>query len=62
MMQIIRQFRYPLILFLTGFLVNLAGAWSKIMHFIFADILLIAGMMLQGIALLIAIYILFRKK
>lgn len=62
MMQIIKLFRYPLILFLAGMFINLIGAWSKIMHLSFADILLTSGMMLQGIAVLIAIYILLRRK
>lgn len=58
----IRQFKFPLILFLCGTLIIIFGAWAKIIHLSFADIALTAGMFLQGAAVLYAIYILIRNR
>ncbi len=61
-MPLIKQFKYPLLFFFSGFLFNLLGAWMKIMHYRFSDYVLTAGMIVQGLAVLLAIYILFRRK
>ncbi len=58
----IRQFKFPLILFLCGFLITIFGAWAKILHLSFAEMALTAGMFLQGAAVAYAIYILIKTK
>ncbi len=58
----IRQFKFPLILFLIGALITIFGAWAKILHLAFADKALTAGMLLQGAAVINAIYLLLKTK
>jgi hypothetical protein len=61
-MGIVRQFKYPLLLFLFGFLMGIIGAWLKILHHSFADYLLTAAMLLQGVGVAYAIYLLLKEK
>lgn len=61
-MEIIKQFKIPILLFLLGILVTIFGAWMKIMHMAYADGLLTAGMLLKGISVVMAIYLLVKKK
>lgn len=61
-MEIIKQFKIPILLFLAGILVTIFGAWMKIMHMAYADGLLTAGMLLKGISVVMAIYLLVKKK
>lgn len=61
-MEIIKQFKIPILLFLAGILVSIFGAWMKIMHMAYADGLLTAGMLLKGISVVMAIYLLVKKK
>jgi uncharacterized membrane protein len=61
-MEIIKQFKVPILLFLAGILVSIFGAWMKIMHMAYADGLLTAGMLLKGISVVMAIYLLVKKK
>ncbi|WP_407657615.1 GldL-related protein [Lacibacter sediminis] len=58
----LKLFKYPLLLFLSGSLVTIFGAWSKILHMSFADILLTVGMILQAIGVLFAMYVLVKSK
>lgn len=58
----IQQFRIPLILFLCGVLVTIFGAWAKIIHISFADVVLTAGMLIQGAAVAYSIYILVKTR
>ncbi|WP_445298461.1 GldL-related protein [Lacibacter sp. H375] len=58
----LKLFKYPLLLFLCGSLVTIFGAWSKILHMSFADILLTAGMLLQAVAVVYAMYVLVKSK
>lgn len=60
-MDIIRQFKIPILLFLLGILVTIFGAWMKIMHMAFADGVLTAGMLVKGIGVILAIVQLFKK-
>lgn len=61
-MSVFKQFKFPLLLFLFGVLMGIIGAWLKIIHHSFADFLLTAGMLLQGIGVAYAIYILLKEK
>lgn len=61
-MEIIKQFKLPILLFLAGILVSIFGAWMKIMHMSFADGALTAGMLVKGISVVMAIYLLVKKK
>jgi hypothetical protein len=61
-MSILKQFKYPLLLFLFGMLAGLFGAWAKILHASFADYVLTAAMLLQGAGVAYAIYILLKEK
>lgn len=61
-MEIIKQFKIPILLFLLGILVTIFGAWMKIMHMAYADGLLTAGMLVKGISVVMAIYLLVKKK
>jgi hypothetical protein len=61
-MSIIRQFKFPLLLFLFGMFMAIIGAWLKILHHSFADFLLTAAMLLQGTGVAYAIYILLKEK
>ncbi|HEX4956832.1 MAG TPA: hypothetical protein VFV46_01535 [Lacibacter sp.] len=60
-MNIIRQFKIPILLFLLGILVTIFGAWMKIMHMSYADGALTAGMLVKGVGVVIAIVLLFRQ-
>ncbi len=60
-MEIIRQFKIPILLFLLGILVSIFGAWMKIMHMAFADGILTAGMLLKAVSVIVSIIFLLRK-
>lgn len=61
-MTVIKQFKIPLLLFLSGMLATIFGAWAKILHLSFANTALTAGMLIQGIGVASAIYILVKDK
>jgi hypothetical protein len=61
-MSVFKQFKFPLLLFLFGILMAVIGAWLKILHHSFADFLLTAAMLLQGVGVAYAIYILLKQK
>lgn len=61
-MTVLKQFKIPLLLFLMGMLMVIFGAWLKILHHSFADSLLTAAMLLQGLGVAYAIYILLKEK
>ncbi|WP_407520673.1 hypothetical protein PDL71_10345 [Lacibacter sp. MH-610] len=61
-MEIIKQFKLPILLFLVGILVSIFGAWMKIMHMAYADGLLTAGMLVKGVGVVAAIYLLVKGK
>jgi hypothetical protein len=61
-MEIVKQFKIPILLFLLGFLVSIFGAWMKIMHMAYADGLLTAGMLLKGAGVVGAIVLLMKEK
>lgn len=61
-MEIIKQFKIPILLFLVGILTTIFGAWMKIMHMAYADGLLTAGMLFKGISVVLAIYLLVKQK
>jgi hypothetical protein len=60
-MDIIRQFKIPILLFLLGILVTIFGAWMKILHLSIADGVLTAGMLLKAAGVAIAIIFVLRK-
>ena len=61
-MEVIRQFKIPILLFLLGILISILGAWMKIMHMAFADGILTAGMLVKGIGVALAMYLLLKTK
>lgn len=58
----LKLFKRPLLLFLSGLLITLLGAWAKILQLTFADIFLTAGLLLQAAGLLYAMYVLLKSK
>ncbi|RXK58152.1 hypothetical protein ESA94_19265 [Lacibacter luteus] len=58
----LKLFKWPLLLFLSGFLVTLFGAWAKILHLSFAEVLLTAGMAIQAGGIIYAMYVLVKSK
>jgi uncharacterized membrane protein len=40
----LKQFKYPLLLFLIGVFITIFGSWAKILHLAFADGVLTVGM------------------
>jgi hypothetical protein len=61
-MEIVKQFKIPILLFMLGILVSIFGAWMKIMHTAYADGLLTAGMLLKGAGVVTAIVLLMKEK
>ncbi len=55
-------FKWPLLLFLGGLLITLVGAWAKILHMAFADVLLTVGMVIQASGIIYAMYVLIKSK
>ena len=45
-------FKWPLALLLFGFLIRIIGAMIKILHWINADLILITGTVIMGVAIL----------
>ncbi len=58
----LKLFKWPLLLFLSGLLVTLFGSWAKILHMSFADALLTAGMIIQAGGIIYAMYVLVKSK
>lgn len=58
----LKLLKRPLLLLLLGFLVTIIGAWAKILHLSFADVLLTAGMVLEAGGVIYAIYVLLKSK
>lgn len=58
----LKLFKYPLLLFLSGTLINIFGSWPKILHLSFADITLTIGMLIQACGVVYAMYILLKTK
>lgn len=58
----LKLFKYPLLLFLGGLLITIFGAWAKILHLSFADILLTGGMLLKASGVVYAMYVLVKTK
>jgi hypothetical protein len=56
------QYKIPFILFLLGMLFTVVGALFKIMHWPFASMLLIVGMLTEAVAIIILITIVLKKK
>ncbi len=56
------KFKHVIFLFLVGMLVGIVGAWAKIMHKPFADVLITSGMLLQAIAVIIGLIKLLKIK
>jgi hypothetical protein len=61
-MQVLKLFKLPLLFFFAGILITLFGSWAKIMHYSFADTALTAGLIVKGITVVAAIYILVKSK
>lgn len=58
----LKLFKYPLLLFLSGLLITIFGAWAKILHLSFADIALTIGMLLQASGVIYAICVLVKSR
>ncbi|MDF2189217.1 hypothetical protein [Paraflavitalea sp. CAU 1676] len=56
-MQLLRKFRWPIVIFLVGLAVKLFGAWGKITHMAFADTALTIGFFTQMLAVFITLFI-----
>ncbi len=61
-MEIIKEFKTPLLLFLIGILFTVLGAWMKILHMAYADITITAGMVTKAVGVIMAIGILVKTK
>ena len=55
-MQILRKFRWPIVIFLVGMAVKLFGAWGKITHQAFAETALSIGFFTQMLAVFITLF------
>jgi hypothetical protein len=55
------QYKIPFILFLLGMLFTVVGALFKIMHWPFASMLLIVGMLTEAVAIITLIAIVLKK-
>jgi hypothetical protein len=55
------QYKIPFILFLLGMLFTVVGALFKIMHWPFASMLLIVGMLTEAVAIIALISIILKK-
>lgn len=55
-------FKWPLVILLFGFLVRIIGAMIKVLHWLYADLILITGTVIMGIAFLWLILKLFLLK
>jgi uncharacterized membrane protein len=58
----LKQFKYPLLLFLIGAFITIFGSWAKILHLAFADGVLTVGMLLQACGVGYALYVLVKTK
>ena len=58
----LKLFKYPLLIFFSGLLITIFGAWAKILHLSFADIVLTTGMLLKALGVIYAIYVLVKSK
>ena len=55
------KYKIPLVLFLLGVLFTIVGAFFKIMHWPFASLLLMAGMLSEAVAIISIISIVLKK-
>jgi uncharacterized membrane protein len=58
----VKLFKYPLLLFLSGTLISIFGSWAKILHLSIADVALTIGMLLQACGVGYAMYVLVKSK
>lgn len=56
-MQLLRKFRWPIVIFLVGLAIKLFGAWCKIIHLENADTILTVGFFVQMAAVFITLFI-----
>jgi hypothetical protein len=57
----IKQYKIPLIIFLLGMATTILGALFKIIHWQFANALLIIGMTLEVIGIILLIRLILKK-
>lgn len=57
-MQLLRKFRWPIVIFLVGLVLRLFGAWSMITHQEYAQEILTAGFFTQMAAVFLTLFIL----
>ena len=63
MKNILYLFKWPVALLLLGFLIRIIGAMIKILHWLNADLILLAGTVLMAVAILwLIIKLLMLKK
>jgi len=55
------QYKIPLVLFLLGMVITVAGALFKLMHWPFASWILIVGMLTEALAIIVLIAIVLKK-
>ncbi len=55
------NYKIPLVLFLLGMVITVAGALLKIMHWPFASWILIVGMLTEAVAIITLIAIVLKK-
>lgn len=55
------NYKIPLVLFLLGMVITVAGALFKIMHWPFASWILIVGMLTEAVAIITLIAIVLKK-
>lgn len=61
-MSIIQKFKLPILLFGVSMVLNIFGAWAKISHISWADMILTSGLIMQAAAVAWAVYIAFDRK
>jgi hypothetical protein len=57
----IKQYKIPLVMFLSGMATTILGALFKIMHWQFATGLLIVGMALEVVGIILLIRLILKK-
>ena len=55
------KYKIPLVLFLIGMVLTVVGALFKIMHWPYASILLIVGMLSEAVAIITLIAVILKK-
>lgn len=61
-MSILQRFKLPILLFGVSMVLNTVGAWAKISHFSWSDMVLTSGLLMQAAAVAWAAFLAFDRK